>query len=82
MLNFTCYIYCEEIIIQKHFTQLLREDAMRGIELKLKRIKAGSKQYKVAALVGIPANRLCEIEIGRRKGTPDLLAHLQSLRAE
>lgn len=49
---------------------------MRGLELKLRRIKAGLKQYEVAARVGIPANRLCEIELGRRKGEPDLLARI------
>lgn len=49
---------------------------MRGLELKLRRIKVGLKQYEVAARVGISANRLCEIELGRRTGAPDLLARI------
>lgn len=49
---------------------------MRGLELKLRRIKTGLKQYEVAARVGISASRLCEIELGRRKVSPDLMARI------
>jgi len=49
---------------------------MTGFELKLKRIRAGLRQYEVAAQVGIPANKLCEIELDRRIGNPDLLARI------
>jgi transcriptional regulator with XRE-family HTH domain len=66
----------QEIILLKYLTPLRGEGAMTGLELKLKRIKAGLKQYEVAAQVGISANRLCEIELGRRKGPPDLLARI------
>ena len=51
-------------------------DSMTGLEVKLKRIRAGLKQYQVAAAVGISPNRLCEIELGRRKVEPDLLKHI------
>ena len=49
---------------------------MTGLELKLKRIEAGLKQYEVAAKVGISPNKLCEIELGRREATTELLAHI------
>lgn len=45
---------------------------MTGMELKLKRIKAGLKQYELAAKVGISVTKLCEIEMGRRKVNPEL----------
>jgi len=37
---------------------------------------AGLKQYEVAAKAGISANKLCEIELGRREANPDLLARI------
>jgi transcriptional regulator with XRE-family HTH domain len=44
-----------------------------GVELKIARIRAGLRQYEVAARVGILANRLSEIEAGRRRPSPELL---------
>jgi transcriptional regulator with XRE-family HTH domain len=44
-----------------------------GVELKIARIRAGLRQYEVAARVGIFPNRLSEIEAGRRRPSPELL---------
>jgi len=49
---------------------------MKGLELKITRIKAGLRQYEVAAKVGIPATKLCEIEAGRRKPSDELLQRI------
>lgn len=49
---------------------------MKGLKLKILRIEAGLRQYEVAAKVGIPATKLCEIEAGRRKPSDELLARI------
>ena len=49
---------------------------VNGIELKIMRIKEGLRQYQVADRVGIPANRLSEIESGRRQPSPELARRL------
>lgn len=49
---------------------------MKGIRLKILRIRAGLRQYQVAAKVGIPATKLCEIEAGRRQPSYDLLQRI------
>ena len=49
---------------------------MKGLELKITRIKAGLRQYEVAARVGIPATKLCEIEAGRRKASDELFKRI------
>jgi DNA-binding XRE family transcriptional regulator len=46
---------------------------MQGSEIKISRIKAGLKQYEVAAMVDIPQTTLCEIEANKRPVTPQLL---------
>lgn len=46
------------------------------LDLKIARIKAGLKQYKVAARVGIGPTQLCEIEMGRREPSPQLLERI------
>ena len=38
---------------------------MQGIDLKILRLKAGLKQYKLAAEIDIPQSRLSQIENGR-----------------
>ena len=43
-----------------------------GFNLKLARLKAGIKQYELAAKVGISPVQLCEIERGRREVTTEL----------
>jgi DNA-binding transcriptional regulator YiaG len=47
-----------------------------GIEMKVARIRAGLRQYEVATSVGILANRLSEIEAGRRRPSPELLERI------
>jgi transcriptional regulator with XRE-family HTH domain len=42
----------------------------RGIELKLLRIRAGLRQYRVAQELGIPPSILCDWENGRRPIPP------------
>lgn len=51
-------------------------DINEGIELKIRRLRVGLKQYRVAAEVGIAPTQLCEIESGRRKPSPELLARI------
>ena len=47
-----------------------------GQQLKLFRICVGLRQYELAARIGIPATKLCEIEAGRREASPDLVAQI------
>ena len=47
-----------------------------GLGLKIARLQAGLKQYELAARVGIAPTQLCEIEIGRREASPDLLERI------
>ena len=47
-----------------------------GIELKITRLRAGLKQYELAAKVGIAPTQLCEIETGRRELSPELLERI------
>jgi len=47
-----------------------------GVDIKIARIRAGLRQYEVAASVGIPPNRLSEIESGRRRPSPELLSRI------
>mgnify|MGYP001574223782 CR=1 FL=1 len=49
---------------------------MDGLTLKILRIESGLRQYQVAAKVGIPPTKLCEIEAGRRKPSDDLLKRI------
>jgi transcriptional regulator with XRE-family HTH domain len=44
-----------------------------GLELKIARLRAGLKQYELAAKVGIAPTQLCEIETGRRELPRELL---------
>jgi transcriptional regulator with XRE-family HTH domain len=49
---------------------------MQGIDIRIARIKAGLKQYQVAAQVGVPQTIICEIETGKRAVSPDLLRRI------
>lgn len=49
---------------------------VNGLSLKIMRLKSGLSQYEVAGQVGIPANRLSEIESGRREPPPELLERI------
>jgi len=44
----------------------------KGFNLKIARLRAGVKQYELAAKVGIAPTQLCEIEAGRRQPSPEL----------
>lgn len=49
---------------------------MDAIELKILRIKAGLRQYEVAASLGITQTKLSEIECGRVKPSSELLQRI------
>lgn len=48
----------------------------KGLELKIARLRAGLKQYELAAKVGIAPTQLCEIEAGRHELPPELLERI------
>lgn len=47
---------------------------MKGIELKIKRIEAGAKQWVLAQRMGIPSFRLSELENRRGEEVPEEIA--------
>jgi len=49
---------------------------VKGLELKIMRLRAGLRQYDLAARLGISPNRLSEIETGRRQPSPEVLEQL------
>ena len=49
---------------------------VNGIDLKVARIKAGYRQYEVAARLGIHPCQLSEIESDRRKPSAEVLQRL------
>lgn len=49
---------------------------VKGIDIKIMRIKAGLRQHDLAARLGIPPNRLSEIESGRREPSPQVLQRI------
>ncbi len=49
---------------------------VKGLDFKIARLKAGYRQYEVAAKLGIHPSQLSEIESGRRKPSPELLQRL------
>lgn len=49
---------------------------MDAIHLKILRIKAGLRQYEVAASLGITQTKLSEIECGRVKPSSELLQRI------
>ena len=55
---------------------------MGGLELKLRRIQRGLRQYEVAAQVGIAPCRLSEIEADRREASTDLVARILAVIEE
>jgi len=58
------------------------ESKLDGLELKITRIRAGLRQYELAAKIGIPPNRLCEMELGRRPIAPELAEKIARLLNE
>ena len=53
-----------------------------GLELKIGRLKAGLKQYELAATLGISTTKLCEIETGRRQPSPELAQRIERVLQE
>ncbi len=50
-----------------------------GLRLKILRLKAGIRQYEVAARLGIHPSKLSEIESGRRTPSKELLERLMQI---
>jgi transcriptional regulator with XRE-family HTH domain len=57
-------------------------EKVKGLEIKIARLKAGYRQYDLAARLGIPPSRLSEIESGRRKPTPYILRKIEEVLIE
>lgn len=55
---------------------------VKGLDIKIARLKAGFRQYDVAARLGIPPSRLSEIESGRRQPSDALLEKLRQILNE
>lgn len=59
---------------------------MRGIDLKIARIRRGATQHELGRLADLPSYIISEIETGRRDPRPDeevrLRAALDSIEAE
>lgn len=49
---------------------------MEGIDIKVARLRAGMKQYELAAELGICQTKLSEIECGRRELSGELLEQI------
>jgi len=49
---------------------------VKGLDIKIARIKAGFRQYDVAARLGISPSCLSEIESGRRKPSSELVERI------
>jgi transcriptional regulator with XRE-family HTH domain len=49
---------------------------IKGLDIKIMRIRAGFRQYELAARLGIPPSRLSEIESGRRKPSDELVKRI------
>lgn len=49
---------------------------VNGLDIKIMRLRAGLRQYDLAARLGVHPSRLSEIESGRRQPAPQLLERL------
>jgi transcriptional regulator with XRE-family HTH domain len=49
---------------------------VKGMEIKIARLRSGYRQYDLAARLGIPPSRLSEIETGRRKVSPEIVERI------
>jgi len=49
-----------------------------GMRLKLLRVRAGVRQYKVAQALGVPPSVLCDWEAGRRPLPPGAAARVEA----
>ena len=50
-----------------------------GLEIKIARLRAGLKQYELAARLGISSTQLCEIELGRKVLSPELAQRITEI---
>ncbi len=50
-----------------------------GLEIKIARLRAGLKQYELAARLGISSTQLCEIELGRKVLSPELARQITQI---
>ncbi len=57
-------------------------DALAGLELRIARLRAGLKQYEMAARLGISSTQLCEIEMGRKTLSPELANEMARIISE
>ena len=55
---------------------------VNGLHIKIARLKAGLRQYDLAAKVGIHPSQLSEIELGRRKPSPEVVERLLQIITE
>jgi transcriptional regulator with XRE-family HTH domain len=51
----------------------------KGLQLKIMRLKAGIRQYELAARLGIHPSKLSEIESGRYTPSPELIDRLMQI---
>lgn len=47
-----------------------------GLDIKIARLRAGLKQYQLAARLRISSTQLCEIELGRKVPSPELASQI------
>ena len=57
-------------------------NAISGLELKVLRIRADLRQYKLAAQLGITQTKLSEIECGRAQPSNELLQRILGIIQE
>ena len=55
---------------------------VKGIDIKIMRLRAGIRQYQLAARLGIHPSKLSEIESGRRQPSDELLQQLMEILNE
>lgn len=56
-----------------------RDSKMDGFDLKIARLRAGQKQWDVAAKIGVSQSRLSLIELGRVTARPNELSKLREV---
>lgn len=56
--------------------ELVKSDDPVGLRLRIARLRAGRKQYELAAKVGVSGTVLSRIETGEKEPEPELLEKL------
>lgn len=64
------------------FYRQAKEKYMKGLELKIARIRTNLKQWQLASKVGISQNRLSQFELGRQPIPPELAVKIKRLLSE